>query len=845
MDFSKIYLPSDSEEVKNFLTFRDRGVDYQIKKLKQNYRWANSDPDSFNQRLDQLKSEMQKCLLFYDDSGNPYTYSGLYKDLQNRFHWDLTNNLNKLDEGKLIPWASQPKLLRDYQSEAVEELIKARHGAIELPTGSGKSRIIYELCKRLGLKTIIATPSASITDQLYKEFIKLFGKKYIGKYGDGKKEIDKLFTVATAQALVRVEEGSEQWNNLTKTDVLIWDECFPYDTKIATEKGPIRISTLHNNFIKGKPLPKVLSFNEIEKKFEYKTITNTWKREKKDNMVKVRCSNSTFSCTSDHKILTNLGWVKAGDLTKKHFILGNVNDKKSSFSPEYLGDSEQYILGSYLGDGSISIHKNGIRMRVIHSAKQLNYLKWGANLLGIKNIEFIEKNGYAKKPAYRFSTKLFYSKLPFEKRKKQITKEFLENVNDKGLAVWFMDDGYGNGDNRGELHTSSFDDQSQEIIVTWFKNKGIECRVAVNKGYKYILFSKEGYNLLSKKISNYIHPSLSYKISKRFQNLVGTYKWIPEKSKYGYSQVVSVEKFSFNLPKRKKYLSNLYDIEVEDNHNFIVSSGATGIVAHNCHTTPAETFEKVVMNLLKDCYYRFFVSATQIRTDGSEMILKGITGPTVYRKDFKELVEKGYLSRPFFKIFKVQSHGFSGANDINKETRQQLYLNPNVNKLAGEIAHKCVNLLNRQTVILIDEFAQFMQLKNYITVPFEFAHGGISNRQNADGTNLKDIVPKEYWKSDTEAIVERFNKGETKLIIGTSAISTGVDLQPTGALIYLQGGTSEIQVKQGIGRATRVTDNKKDAFIFDFKVEGSPSMERHCNARMAIYNQLGEVQEIG
>lgn len=487
LDSTKLLLPSDSEEIKLFLTFRDRSVDYQIKRLKQNYRWANSDPDGFSERLEKLKSETQKCLLFYDENGNPFTYSGLYKDLQKRFNWDLTVNLKNPEEGKLIPWAHEPKLIRDYQDEAVIELIKARHGAIELPTGSGKSRVIFELCKRLGLKAIIATPSSSITDQLYKEFIKLFGKKYIGKYGDGKKELGKMFTIATAQALVRIEQNSKEWDDISKSEVLIWDES---------------------------------------------------------------------------------------------------------------------------------------------------------------------------------------------------------------------------------------------------------------------------------------------------------------------------------------------------------------------HTTPAETFEKVAMNLLKDAYYRFFVSATQLRTDGSEMILRGITGPTVYRKNFKELVDKGYLARPHFKIFKVPSYGFSASTDINKETRTQLYLNPNVNKLAGELAEKCVNLLGRQTVILIDEFAQFMQLKNYITVPFEFAHGGISNRQNADGVNLKDIVPQEYWKSDTEGIVNRFNKGETKLIIGTSAISTGVDLQPTGALIYLQGGTSEIQVKQGIGRATRVTDTKKDAFIFDFKVVGSPSMERHCNARMDIYRELGEVQEI-
>lgn len=490
-DASKVHLPTDSEEVKRFLTFRDRSVDYQIKRLKQNYRWKNSDPEGFEEKLEALKAQTQKCLLFYDAEGNPYTYSGLAQDLRSRFHWAVEDQLGGTKEGKLLPWDHMPKEARYYQLEAADALIAARHGGIELPTGSGKSRLIFELCKRLGLQTVIATPSATITDQLYQEFIYLFGKKYVGKYGDGKKEIGKMFTVATAQALVRVEENTPEWDYLSKAETIIWDES---------------------------------------------------------------------------------------------------------------------------------------------------------------------------------------------------------------------------------------------------------------------------------------------------------------------------------------------------------------------HTTPAETFESVALGLVQKAYYRFFLSATQVRTDGSEMILRGITGPIVYRKSFKELVAEGFLAKPTFKIFKVPATSYAGSSDINKETREQLYLNPRVNQLAGDLAQKCVNLLDRQTVILIDEFTQFMQLKNYITVPFEFCHGGVPKRElivKGQKVDLRDYIPEQYHKPDNEAIIDRFNSGKTKLLIGTSAISTGVDLRPTGALIYLQGGTSEIQVKQGIGRATRVTETKKDAFIFDFKVMGSPSMERHADARKLLYEELGEVQEIG
>ena len=181
--------------------------------------------------------------------------------------------------------------------------------------------------------------------------------------------------------------------------------------------------------------------------------------------------------------------------------------------------------------------------------------------------------------------------------------------------------------------------------------------------------------------------------------------------------------------------------------------------------------------------------------------------------------------------------------DVQKETRNQLYLNPNVNKVAAEFAAKAVNLAGRPTLILIDEFQQFMQLKNYITVPFEFVHGGSSNRENAAGVKLRDVLPEQFWESDTEGAIRRFNAGETKLLIGTSAVGTGVDVPPAACIIYLQGGLSETQIKQGIGRGTRVTPTKKDVIVVDFIVEGSDAMERHAMERTAIYSTMGEVNE--
>lgn len=477
---TKIILPSDSESVKRFLTFKDKSVDFMIAKAKQNYRWKQSNPDKFQEHIENLKSQSVKCLMKYDRDMYPWTYSGLAKELHEMFGWELENNIS-YPEPKIIPWAKIPPQMRYYQKEAVDRLIQANHGAISLPTGAGKSICIFNLLKHYGLKSVVMTPSSAITDQLYEDAKNFFGSRYVGKYGDGSKKTDKLFTIATGQALTRIEPDTEAWNNLSKTQVFISDES---------------------------------------------------------------------------------------------------------------------------------------------------------------------------------------------------------------------------------------------------------------------------------------------------------------------------------------------------------------------HTTPATTFEKVCFGLVENAPYRFFVSATQIRQDGFEMTLKGITGPIVYEKTFTELVDEGFLAKPVFKVFRVPMNGFSNSTDPNTETRNQFYLNPNVNKLAAQLCDHAVKVANRQVVIMVDEFKQFLQLKAYMTTPFEFVHGGASQ-------DAKEYLPTEYWNCHREKAIQDFNDGKVRVLIGTSAISTGVDLRPTGMIIMLTGGKSEIQVKQALGRGSRLVPGKKDFWVVDFEVVGSPTMQRHLNARKEIYSTMGSITTHG
>lgn len=117
-------------------------------------------------------------------------------------------------------------------------------------------------------------------------------------------------------------------------DVMLYDECFPYDQKIMTSDGNIEIGKLYNDFINNKETPKVFSFNESTGDFENKEIKNVWKREKK-TLYRLTCyghDRSLFcqwedkiiiECTDRHRFLTMNGWKQLDQL--------NINDSIKTY----------------------------------------------------------------------------------------------------------------------------------------------------------------------------------------------------------------------------------------------------------------------------------------------------------------------------------------------------------------------------------------------------------------------------------------------------------------------------------------------------------------------------------
>lgn len=263
-------------------------------------------------------------------------------------------------------------------------------------------------------------------------------------------------------------------------------------------------------------------------------------------------------------------------------------------------------------------------------------------------------------------------------------------------------------------------------------------------------------------------------------------------------------------------------------------------IVDESHLTPASTLKQVCEGIAARAPYRFFFSGTQMRNDGADLLLEGIIGPVVYEMTVKQGVDEGFLSKPNFFMIEMVSPSQYVSNNPDHMLDRHFYSNKKMYERAADIANKSVELLGHQVLILIDEVTQFQHLVPFLRAEVGFAHGGVTKVN-------RDSVPKQFWDSDPEELVERLNAGSLPVLVGTSCISIGTDIRTPKTLINLQGGTSEVKIRQAIGRGTRRENGVKEEFNYwDFKIKvRHPEMddfesitERHALIRESIYHDV-------
>lgn len=388
--------------------------------------------------------------------------------------------------------------------------------------------------------------------------------------------------------------------------LLVLDECLTAKTMISTENGPKTIKSLYVLYKQDKPLPRVRTFNSATNKFELKRIIKPLRKENEE-LLEINVGVSKIKCTPNHKIHTLKGWKHAKELKEGDLLSAYYRKDMKNLMRNFNDDQLQIVYGSFLGDGGLHFLPSGnYRIRLTHGIKQLKYLNFKKKILNIKKRKVIMSGYTGRKDIYCCQTRMFNLPDKFEDIK-EIPDWLINKIDARGVAIWFLDDGslaVRKGIVMGSrIHSNSFDyNNNLKLQKKLHDDFNIVCRITKVRKYYELILNQENTNKLIELIKIYVPECMNYKI-----NHVSSkkYNWSDKRLDTGYALVKSIKqiKNKFNPNSWRQSKPYVYDLMVEDNHNYIVCTNTTenGILVHNCHNISQRGIKSKADMLLRRC----------------------------------------------------------------------------------------------------------------------------------------------------------------------------------------------------------------------------------------------------
>lgn len=358
--------------------------------------------------------------------------------------------------------------------------------------------------------------------------------------------------------------------------------CLPHHTLIETEDGFKTIKEIVDGDYRGR----VKSYSE-EKGFVFsKVLSGIGRRNEGKRWVSLVTSETgtsreTLVCTDDHECSyvadvfdPRIEYKSAKDLAGGYIVREPSSVRGRSVNALFSKEQLSVVVGTLLGDSSVS--KLGA-IRMTHSHKQSGYASYKASILG-GTVKQSIGGGFSPSVQTKVyvgaNAQLKELHLLLQGGKEGIVK-FAQYIDAVSLAFWYMDDGYLQADKRNSswkplvaLCTDSFTFEEIEVLVDRLNDLGVKA-----KSYRYKVWRRikiEDHDAFFSLIAPYIHEELKYKLPPQYQDV--ELKAIDAKRlPFGLTKVEGVKSWEKQ--------SSLYDITVEDTHNFV----ANGFLVHNCH----------------------------------------------------------------------------------------------------------------------------------------------------------------------------------------------------------------------------------------------------------------------
>jgi uracil-DNA glycosylase family 4 len=278
--------------------------------------------------------------------------------------------------------------------------------------------------------------------------------------------------------------------------------------------------------------------------------------------------------TGDHPVLTERGYVAAADL--------HPGDRVAT-GQGLSGVARDVVCGTLLGDGCL--HAQSAYLSFSHSADQAEYASFKAQLLEELAPRLEERavaavaggpRSYAVVHGRTLASRaLRVLRADFYRPKKVVPKWIGEELNERMLAIWFMDDGHLRvrppRQPSAEIATNGFEEADLQPLLLGLRRMGLPAKALRGRLHFNVVATKR----LSELIAPYVPQSMRYKLHPEVEPVV---RFDPDRLRQGAPQVLFDEVDVEDVTDLARADTTFFCIDVEETHNFVTAGG----VVHNC-----------------------------------------------------------------------------------------------------------------------------------------------------------------------------------------------------------------------------------------------------------------------
>lgn len=681
---------------------------------------------------------------------------------------------------------------RPYQDRVHERIVLEGCGVIDAPPRSGKTLMAARAIDALNLPTVYLAPSVQIVRQTYEVMCGHFGPDLVaridGSAAPHEKDPEKQIVVSTPQSAL--SQPVEWW---AARAVLIIDEfhhCLAPSQRVLTDTGESAISTIRVGDRVWSAGPRGL---------ELRPVLNVWRRRAPATMLRIRTTAGTMEVTSEHRIYTPEGKIRAGALRAGGFV--HVREVRKDDRAE--GPVQRPC------EGVQGAEADGSRVRSLWARASAAVARWARGAV------------FGQEPARRprdactgdgeAIAESGVPEAPFgaHDAPEPHATEGRSRSHDRGVQEG---DRRGAGDSirpRGRGQGACAD---EERAASGFGAIAARLRARVRRAHgpqarrwRDVVRDRLGRFGAQDRGRDRWERSPEPARAGRCEGRVAHRERLggdPRACESGARSARVVTGPVLSVEAIAAPCSEVFDLEVEGNHNYF----AEGVLVSN---SASETYHRI-NELAAGTYYRLGFTGTHFRTGADGLAMEAVCSEVLHRVPLGDLVAGGYIARPDVTFLPVG--GYVRARDW-----RQAY---GVGVVRYDLRNEMIaNLANR---LVADGIPT-------IVITRRRAHADTLGEMIADS-----VVVKGGENALTSQAVRDFEAGKFACLVGTGVIGEGLDVPRAHALIYAAAGSDGVTLMQSYFRPLTKSPGKEIGRIYDFIDSQHPSLRRHSDRRFAM-----------